>query len=63
MIGIRVDVEIGIRSVPVGLTRSINVSIRNPEAFEVEVVMVSRRIASAPVRGLPDARESRNTPF
>jgi hypothetical protein len=62
MIGIRVDVDTGIRSVPVGLTRSINVRVRNPEVFDVVVMKVSLSIASWPVSGLPDASESRNTP-
>jgi len=40
MIGMRVDVETGRRSVPVGLTRSINVSVRNPAAGELLAVKV-----------------------
>ena len=37
----RTDVATGIRSAPVGLTRSMNVSVMNPEAFAFVVVKLS----------------------
>jgi hypothetical protein len=41
MIGTRMEVATGMRSVPLGLTRSMKVSVTNPEAFEVAVVRLS----------------------
>ncbi len=62
MIGMRVDVDTGRRSAPLGLTISSKVSVRNPEEPDTGVVNVSWKIASSPLSAFPDARESLNSP-